>query len=289
VAVIDAQVHVWDHDRADRPWDPAGVLPMHAQPFTAEHLITAMDAVGIDAALLVSSKLYGFSNSYVIESVQRFPDRFAAVGRVDLTLPQPQRLLEAWSASPEIVAGRIVLMAPSDVDVFRSADAFFAAAQRHRIPLCVYPRIGLPEFSATARRNAGLQFVIDHVGLAHPPLPIGREPFAELPEVLALAELPNVAVKLSCLPLLSSDGYPFPDLWPAIESVLGAYGPERVMWGSDLTQVRAHHTYAESIEYLQLESRLSPAERDMLFGAALQRVFGWMPVGRHRAQNSPPR
>ncbi len=286
--VIDAQVHVWDHDHGDRPWDPAGVLPVHAEPFTVKHLITAMDAVGIDAALLVSSKLYGFDNSYVIESVQHFPERLAAVGRVDLTQPRPERFVEALSASPEIVAGRIVLMTPADVDVFANAGAFFAAARRHRVPLCVYPRVGLPEVSATARRNDDLQFVIDHVGLAHPPLPAGRTRFAELPDILALAGLPNVAVKLSSLPLLSDDGYPFADLWPVIESVLAAYGPERVMWGSDLTQVRAHHTYAEAIGYLQLGSRLSPAERDMLFGGALQRVFGWIPAGRHRAKNGAP-
>lgn len=287
--VIDAQVHVWDRDSVGRPWDPAGVLPMHAEPFTVEHLITAMDAVGIDAALLVSSKLYGFDNGYVIESVRRFPDRFAAVGRVDLTQPDPERLLAAWDACPEIVAGRIVLMTPSDVDVFRDAGAFLAAARRHSVPLCVYPRIGLPEVAAAARRNADLQFVLDHVGLAHPPLPAGRSRFADLPDVLALAGLPNVAIKLSCLPLLSDDGYPFADLWPVIESVLAAYGPERVMWGSDLTQVRAHHSYPESIDYLRVAGRLSSAERDMLFGAALQRVFGWMPARRHPVKNSPSR
>ncbi|GIT39659.1 MAG: hypothetical protein Ct9H300mP8_08550 [Gammaproteobacteria bacterium] len=60
---------------------------------------------------------------------------------------------------------------------------------------------------------------------------------AKLSPTLELARFPNIAVKASCMPNLVSEKYPFPSLLPMIQKVVGAYGPDRTFWGSDVSRL----------------------------------------------------
>ena len=249
--VIDSQVHVWMSDTSALPWRPEAMAPHHADPITIERLITAMDAVSVDAAILVSTRLYGFDNTYALESAAKYPGRAAVVGLVDPDVPDPQAVMRTWRDQPNMLGFRIVVTNEAEQGILERARPLFSAAERYGVPVCIYPRSGLNRLPQLIQRYPDLQFVIDHVGLPLPPLAIGEEPLRELQLVLNLAEFSNVALKLSCLPLLSKLDYPFEDLWPTLDAILEAFGLNRVMWGSDLTQVARDHSYAEALDYLR--------------------------------------
>lgn len=93
----------------------------------------------------------------------------------------------------------------------------------------------LDHLDRIAARHPNLKLVLDHVGLRiHRK---GPQAFDDLPAVCALAKHPNLAVKASGLPALSTERYPFRDVQPYIRTLVDAFGPRRTFWGTDLTRM----------------------------------------------------
>jgi L-fuconolactonase len=285
--LIDAQVHVWEHDHPGRPWNTAPP-PQVAEPapffegtsvVTDDEMLRMMDEVGVDAAILVtSSRHYGVDNSYALEAAARHPDRFRVVARVDPADPAVGEQIAAFGADPLVLGVRLLTMSDPDRARFRDGgfDPVFAAAAESDIPLCIYPTGTLPLVAETARRFPDLQLVVDHLGLVQRPVATpGSDPFAELPELLALAPYANVTVKLSGVATLSWQPFPFEDVWPHVHRVLEAFGPERVMWGSDATRAEGVVTYAEGVRWLTDAGELGEDELALVLGQTLRRVFRW--------------
>ena len=100
-----------------------------------------------------------------------------------------------------------------------------------------------------ARRHPNTQLVLDHVGLAQPFRPPPPEqPFADLPDVLALAELDNVAIKVSGACTLSHASFPYDDIWEPLSQIFRAFGFERCLWGTDWTRAVELLTYEQGVE-----------------------------------------
>src|SRR5436189_1507099 len=104
---IDAQVHAYERNHPGRPW--AAVL--HGPPeVTGDQMVAAMDAVGVDGAILVSPfSLYGYDASYALEVHARHPGRFALVKPVDASNPAVDDIVAEWADTPGTVAVRIML------------------------------------------------------------------------------------------------------------------------------------------------------------------------------------
>jgi predicted TIM-barrel fold metal-dependent hydrolase len=283
VEILDAQVHVWEADRPGRPWyrQPPIATAEPAPFFAGETVVTGadmvklMDAAGVDGALLVTTgRHYGFDNSYAQEVAAHYPDRFRVVARIDPAAPA----IEELAADPLVVGVRVLAMAPADRAVFESGgfDDAFAQAQAVGMPVAIYPVGTLPLVGDVARRYPELQLVVDHLGLVQRPvLPRGVDAFADLPQLLELAALPNVAVKLSGVATLSFEPFPFRDVWPHVHRVLEAFGPERVLWGSDGTRAEGIVTYAEGLRWLTEAGELSPDELERVLATTLRRIFNW--------------
>ncbi len=62
--------------------------------------------------------------------------------------------------------------------------------------------------------------------------------YRNLPQLLALAKHPNVAVKATGQPGYVRDPYPFPSIHDALHRVFDAFGPRRMFWGTDITRMR---------------------------------------------------
>src|SRR3984893_2296780 len=74
---IDAQVHAYERNHPGRPW--AGTL-VGPEEMTGDQMVVAMDAVGVDGAVLVSPfSMYRYDASYVLEVQAKHPDRFCLV------------------------------------------------------------------------------------------------------------------------------------------------------------------------------------------------------------------
>ena len=107
MVTIDAQVHAYERDHPGRPW--AGVL--HGPPeVTGDDMVAAMDAVGVDGALLVSPfSMYRYDASYALEVHAAHPGRFGLIKPVDPTDPGVADTIADWAATDGTVGIRIMM------------------------------------------------------------------------------------------------------------------------------------------------------------------------------------
>ena len=104
---IDAQVHAYEHDHPGRPW--VGTLTGPAE-VTGDQMVAAMDAVGVDGAILVSPfSMYRYDASYAKEVYAAHPDRFGLVKPVDPTDPAVADTIADWAATEGTVGIRVFL------------------------------------------------------------------------------------------------------------------------------------------------------------------------------------
>ena len=275
---IDAQVHTYERDHPGRPWADVLAGPPEV---TGDQMVVAMDAVGIDAAILVSAwTMYRYDASYAMSVRAAYPDRFALVKPLDPTDPAVAETIADWAKTEGAVGVRIMLSQTASDDPDDSGtNRIFDAAGRHGLPVNLSCRGRLALVGALAARNEGTRIVVDHLGLLqprHPPPP--PEPFAELPSLLALAAFENVAVKVSGACTMSRAPFPYDDLWDPLGRVFDAFGFDRCMWGTDWTRAVNVVTYRQGVEPFRLTDRFSDSEREALMGGTLQRIYDWTPA-----------
>lgn len=275
---IDAQVHAYERDHPGRPW--AAVL--HGPPeVTGADLVAAMDAVGVDGAVLVSAfTMYRYDASYAMDVYAAHPGRFALVKPVDPTDPGVAETIADWAKTKGAVAVRIMMRGdvatdPADPGLNR----VLAAAGRHNLPVNLLAYGRLPQVAEMAARNPDTRMVIDHVGIPQPfEPPAPAEPFADLPAVLALAKSPNVVLKITGACTLSHQPYPYKDIWDPLARIFDAWGLDRCLWGTDWTRAVGLLTYKQGVDAFRVTDRLSDSERETLMGGTLRRVYGWTPT-----------
>jgi predicted TIM-barrel fold metal-dependent hydrolase len=114
-------------------------------------------------------------------------------------------------------------------------DWLWPAAQDAGTPIATMAWRFLKRFGQIAERHPNLKLIIDHLGLVRSAQ--GPEAFATLPDLLALAKHPNIAVKATGAPGYSQKPYPFWDLSDGLHRIFDAFGPDRFFWGTDLTRM----------------------------------------------------
>jgi L-fuconolactonase len=275
--ILDAQVHAYERDHPGRPW--AAVL--HGPPeVTGDEMVRAMDAVGVDGALLVSPfTMYRYDASYAIDVHAAHPGRFALIKPVDPADPAVADTIAQWAARDGAVAVRIMMTRgvssdPADPGINR----VLVAAAKNSLPVNLLCWGRLEQVDRMAARNPNTMLVIDHLGLQQPfEPPPPEEPFADLPQVLKLAARDNVAIKISGACTLSQEPYPYNDIWAPLGRIFEAFGFDRCMWGTDWTRAVALLTYQQGVDAFRLTDRLSASDRAALMGGTLQRVYDWWP------------
>ncbi len=277
---IDAQVHAYERDHPGRPWAAALAGPPEV---TGDDMVRAMDAVGVDGALLISVfTMYRFDAAYAVGVHAAHPGRFALIKPVDPADPGVAEAIADWAAMDGTVAVRIMLNRevsgePDDPGIKRILDA----ARRHSLPVNLLAWGRLDQAAGLAANNPETMLVIDHLGLEqpfHPPAP--PEPFAELPKVLELAQYDNVAVKITGACTLSHQPYPYADIWDPLARMFDAFGFDRCIWGTDWTRAVNLLTYEQGVAPFRLTDRLSDGDRADLMGGTLQRIYDWAPAAR---------
>ncbi len=273
---IDSQVHAYERDRPERPW--AGTLQGPAE-VTGDDMVAAMDAVGVNGALLVSPfSMYRYDASYALEVYARHSGRFGLIRPFDPQSETIEEEMAEWTGTPGVVGARIMLSNQEYEADHPGLNRILAAGARAGVPVNVMCSTKLPLFRELARRNPDTQMVVDHLGIAQPPAPPAPpEPFADLPDVLALAELDNVAIKISGAGTLSHEPFPYPDIWEPLRRIFDAFGFDRCLWGTDWTRAVNLLTYEQGVEAFRVTDQLSDDERATLMGGALAKIYNWSP------------
>jgi predicted TIM-barrel fold metal-dependent hydrolase len=158
-------------------------------------------------------------------------------------------------------------------------NAILRAGARHGLPVNLLCPGRLPLAREFAKRHPDTQIVVDHLGLRQPFEPPAPErPFADLDNVLALAQCANVAIKISGACTLSRGPFPYDDLWDPLRRIFDAFGLERCLWGTDWTRAVKLLTYEQAVEAFRVTGRLSETERALLMGGTAVRIYKWKPA-----------
>ncbi|WP_019587667.1 amidohydrolase family protein [Deinococcus apachensis] len=256
--------------------------------------IAIMDAVGVNALLydeywafdehdriLPGYELPNGAFRHVFplaeEAALRYPERFAYLVRFDRRDPELDALIATIGTVPGRKALRVVPWTPEGFSQFAEGadDPVFAAAQKHEVPVFVL----LPGRTRLLHRYLhkfpDVPVIVDHCGVPLVPGRLHDDHLSGFGDVLALAQYPNVALKWSHAPRLSSGTYPYPDVLAMLLRVVEAFSPERVMWGSDHSESRDHHSWAESLYYLRDTPELSHEEKAWILGRSLRTILHW--------------
>lgn len=270
--MIDAHVHLWDLGVRDQPWIPAG-SPIR-RSFTVADLRAAISSAPVQGVLLVQ----------VINDPRETADFLACakdeliagvVGWADLRDPAFPDLLVALQATGPLVGVRHQALAEPDAASWLTSSSVGRALdelERAGMPFDLILRPAhLPAAVAVARAHPSLRFVLDHLG--KPPIAQSQlEPWAGL--LRRLAAEPNVVGKLSGLQTVANPSWTFPDLAPFLEVALEAFGPQRLIFGSDWPVSTPVASYPQVLEVANRAcAGLSATERAAVLGGTACEVY----------------
>jgi predicted TIM-barrel fold metal-dependent hydrolase len=270
---IDAHVHVWTDDRARYP-RPAGEADYPPPRFTPEDFLAHARPNGVARAVLVQMSFYRADHSYMLEAMRVHPGRFSTIGLVNTGVG------DAVAAMTEL-AGRGVrgfriaqgTASPQTWLDGAGMAAIWRFATERRLALC--PLVN-PDALAAIDRMCGrfpeTTVVIDHLARIGVD---GTIRDADVQALCALAKHRHVHVKVSAFYALGHKRAPYTDLAPMIRRVFEAYGPKRLMWGSDCPfQVQDGRTYRASVELVREHLDFLTAEdRGWLLSKTAESLF----------------
>ena len=223
---------------------------------------------------LGSAVLGSYRNDYALEAATKHPDRFAVMGKVPLNDPASKDKLATWLKQPGMLGFRISFRHAGTHSWLEdgTADWFWAAAEVHDIPVMIFAPFAVAKIGEIAERHPGLRVIVDHMGLNVQWK--GKDLGPGVDVVLKFARFKNVGVKASCLPCYVDEPYPFPTLHPQIRRVVDAFGPQRIFWGTDLSQSPC--SYRQNLTLFTEELRfLSASDKEWIMGRALSEWLRW--------------
>jgi predicted TIM-barrel fold metal-dependent hydrolase len=221
----------------------------------------------------VPPSLDGTRNDLGLAAAQAHPDRFAVMGKIDVKDPQGPGRLARWRSQPGMLGLRFNFKrAPQALD---SGDAnwVWGVAEEAGVPIYVgVSHENVHVFDAIAERHPRLRLIFDHMALASGVK--DEVAFRDLDKLLVAAKRPNIAVKVSALPCYTDAPYPYRNLHTHVRRVYDAFGPQRMMWGSDLSRLRG--TYRECVTTFTEEMTwLSGNDLEWIMGRSLCAWLGW--------------
>jgi predicted TIM-barrel fold metal-dependent hydrolase len=235
--IIDSQVHVWAAETPDRPWYSP---PSHLpNPFGPTDLLKVMDAAGVGAAVLVPPGWEGGWPDPALDGAARNPDRFAVMGRIATDDPESAALMADWKARPGMLGIRLAFQKGNQSEQLHdgTTDWFWPEAEKHRIPVM---------FFAPGENET-------------------------------LADHANVHVKMSSVPLYSTEPYPYRNLHGALAWLIGAFGARRAFWGTDLTRIWSLvESYRQCVTLFTEElDFLTADDLDWVMGRGIAQCLDW--------------
>lgn len=243
--MIDAHVHFWQYNSAEYAWidDSMARLRRDFLPADAER---EMQAAGVDACIAVQARQTLDETRWLLGLAAAHPSIAAVVGWIDLQADVDAQV--AALNEPPVLAG-VRHIVQGEADEFLERPAFLEGVGRlERFGLAydilVYAR-QLPEAVAFARRFPRQRFVVDHLG--KPEVRPGA--FGDWQrQVESLAGLPHVWCKLSGLVTEAEWASWTPgQLRPYLDAALEAFGPARVMMGSDWPVCLVAASYGDAV------------------------------------------
>lgn len=271
---IDSHHHFWKYDPVTYSWmnEKMGVLKKDYQP---EDLQAEINSSNIDGVISVQADQSMRETDDLLKHANEHSFIQGVVGWFPLAEPELEGLLERYASNPWLKGVRHVVQDEPD-DRFILGDAFNAGIRRlkpHNLvyDILIYER-QLGASIEFVDRHPGQVFVLDHVAKPR----IGDqviEPWKT--QMFDMAKRENVYCKLSGMATEADwQSWTKEDLWPYIEIALEAFGPARMMLGSDWPVARLAVEYGDWINLCRESiSSLSETERALVEGGVAAQAY----------------
>ncbi len=275
--IIDIHPHIISDDEQRYP--PAPLFGKRSdwsqeRPNTVQALVQAMDDAGVaKAAIVHSSTTYGFDNSYVVDGCNQYKDRLVAVGSVDMLADDVPAVITSWvdqglAGLRIFTGGSTKDFDPSELDNPKSFKAWEMLAELN-LPMCIQTGpSGLPYVRMLAEKFPGVNIILDHLGR---PDVLDGPPYANAASLFALADLPNIYLKLTprIFGDVEKDQASAATFFPL---VVDAFGAQRMAWGSNFPT--SPGTLKEILATAQKGlACLSDEDRLWIFGKTAQTLY----------------
>lgn len=271
---IDAHHHLWDLSARPQDWLEGPIR----RSFGPADLRAVTGPAGVDATVLVQV-LNDIDETAEFLALAGKSDLVAGVvGWVDLTAPDVAEQLDRLRSGPggdRLVGVRHLVQSEPDPD-WLMRPAVIAGLRAVRDAGLAYDVLTrphqLPAAIVAVRMVPDLMFVLDH--LSKPDIEgESIQPWAM--HLAALAAEPNVTAKLSGLVTEAGPQWSVDDLRPYTDLALEAFGPDRLMVGTDWPVCLLAASYQEVVGIAEeLTAELSGTERGQVFGGTAERVYG---------------
>jgi L-fuconolactonase len=272
---IDAHQHFWQYTPAEYGW-----ISTEMEILQKDHLPPNLSlltkSVGIEGTIAVQARQTLTETEWLLALADRHSLIKGVVGWVDLRSPNVQAQLEQFARHPKFRGVRHVLQDEPD-DQYMLHDDFvrglkLLAQFNLTYDILIFPR-HLPVACELVERFPNQPFVLDHI--AKPFIKDGTlSPWAE--DIRRLAVYPNVFCKVSGMVTETNWQTWQPiDFRPYLDIVFDAFGPNRIMFGSDWPVCTVAGSYAEIVNIVADYTRqLSKLEQANVWGGAAQKFYG---------------
>jgi predicted TIM-barrel fold metal-dependent hydrolase len=268
--IVDAQVHIWSGGK------PGNIRHRQIPAFTKDDLLKEMATAGVDAAIIHPPTSWDpNANALAIEAARAHPDRFAILGNFPLDKPESRALIDGWKKQPGMLGLRFTFLQehmkswPTD----GTLDWLWPAAERAGLPVALLAANFLSTVGQIAERHPRLKLIIDHLG-RRSPAETGEAAWDNLPQLLALAKHPNVAIKATGAPSYSAEAYPFRDIHDKLKRIFDAFGPARMFWGTDITRMPCPYRQCVTMFTEELPW-LKGRDAELVMGRGVGEWIGW--------------
>jgi L-fuconolactonase len=275
---IDAHHHLWRYSKEEYGWIDANMAPI-ARDFLPQDLQKVLTTSGMQGSIAVQARQTLQETQSLLNFAQEFPIIRGVVGWAPIARPEFPQVLERFHHFEKLKGFRHVVQDETD-DAFLLRPDFNAGIALFKHYGLVYDILiferQLPVAVSFVDRHPAQVFVLDHI--AKPRI---RDRLLEpwRTNIRELARRENVFCKLSGMVTEAHwTQWSLPDLLPYFEIVLDAFGPKRLMAGSDWPVCLLATTYQTWFStLLEFISGLSSAEQEMILGGVASEVYSLSP------------
>jgi len=276
--IIDAHHHLWDLGVRDQDWITGPALAPLRRDFLLDDYQHLAAGYGVSASIVVQTVTVAAETPELLALAAASDLIAGVVGWTDLAAPDVADKIAALTEMPggaKLVGLRHQVQSEPDPDWLTRPDVLRGLAVVAQVGL-VYDLVITADQLGQATRAAAavpeLTFVLDHLG--KPPIASGRiDPWEA--DLRGLAALPNTSAKLSGL-VTEADWHRWKvaDLRPYAEIALDAFGPARMMFGSDWPVSTLAASYPEVLAAARdLTAALTPVECETVFAGTATSVY----------------
>lgn len=269
---VDAHVHVWTPDTVKYPLAKRfSKADMKPPSFTPEQLLAHARPNGVGRIVLVQMLFYGYDNSYMLDTMQRYPGVFSGIGVVN----EHEKPREAMKKLAERGVRGFRLFGPGQpAEPFLTSPGMMkmwrcGAEENLSMCLLVNPE-ALEIVDRLCEKHPQTPVVVDHFGRIGMDGPIQQK---DVDNLCRLARHKRAHVKVSAFYALGKKKPPYDDLVPMIRRLVDAFGAQRLMWASDCPFQVDDATYRDSIGLIHKQDFLSDGDKQWLLRKTAERVF----------------